>query len=108
MTEFIIHVFCLEQGLHKAIRVSQGLSPQEISSKVKEGSVLEKPRHSSRQLQLQKHSESIVALEREKDDINWLENDVKKAQCVENEWTYQDFERTVLSALPALTSKSSK
>ncbi len=102
-------IFLLEQALHKAVRSSQGLSSREISLKVRDGSVLDEPRHMPRALQLQNHYDTIAQLEVGKANTLWLENNVNMAQHLENEWTYQDFEYEVLSALPALipSSKSS-
>lgn len=94
------------QGLHKAIRKLKGRSTEEISLSIKNGTVLEEPRHSSRELQLQNHCKEIAKLEEKHANSDWLEEIVKRAQVLENEWTYQDFERTVLNALPALLPSS--
>ena len=96
------------QGLHKAIRKLKGRSTEEISLSIKTGSVLDEPLHSSRQQQLQNHCKAIATLEEKHTNSHhdWLEEDVKRAQVLENEWTYQDFERTILNALPALLPSS--
>ena len=94
------------QGLHKAIRKLKGRSTEEISLSIKNGSVLEEPLHSSRELQLQNHCKAIAKLEEKHANSDYLEEIVKRAQVLENEWTYQDFERTVLNALPALLPSS--
>ncbi len=99
----------MEQALHKAVRVFQGLSSEEISLKVRDGSVLDEPRHAPRALQLQIHYDQIIKiaqLEGVEANTLWLENNVKMAQILENEWKYQDFENQVLSALPALVPNS--
>ncbi len=92
--------------MHKAIRLSKGQFPEDISMSIKNGSVLDEPWHSSRVIQLQKHCKEIAVLGERYDNAHWLEEDVKKIQQLESEWTYQDFELTVLNALPALLSNS--
>ena len=115
-------IMFLMQGLHKAIRTLTGRSAEEISLSIKNGSVLDEPLRMhlsielqvqsrgknfvalrlSRELQMQSHGKAIAALEEKHANPHWLEETVKAAQGLENEWAYQDFERTVLNALPAL------
>ena len=90
------------QGLHKAVRTSNGRSAEEISMAVKDGSVLDAPRHSSRELQLQKYFKEMADLEKKYADAHWVEKEVEMIQQLESEWTYPDFEIVVLNALPAL------
>ena len=93
------------QGLHKGVRVSKGSSTEALAELLELGSILEPPIHKSREMQLEDHHNRLDAYEGQ--NTQRLKQYIRTAQELEEDWKYEDFEATVLRALPMLVSPDS-
>ena len=97
------------QAFHKALRSSKQAESKVVAEWVKCGSLLDDPAQFEKdlvvaQLKRNKKEDQLRTAIRFYDGKGPLTliQDIENARELESEWTYEDFEATVLKALPAL------